>query len=1023
MTHTKLREEFRRGNSGKHERTGRYSSNILYQAPTVESRARSVVADRRQKEHEELMISYYAAKSNEKTDPRVADTSLDDDDSEADEAFARMMLNADLHSDDDDDDDSVAGMEGDEEEEDEEEEEEQEVSDSDEEVDEALLEDDEYDTESMDEDEDDGDIDCMFPNRDEMLQFLMDQHRIKWSNYSNNVCKDIPPYNEKNENPQQPTDALPVHLVAATSLLKILSMHTGSGLKLFNNLMKWVIHFSAKSPNVWNDAAITGMITRDAVMKELSRIFDADHLRPTPVEVTLSGEKRVDVQVFDFQKQLVDLLTNHSLMDEDNLHREHFDKSTWKPTKSYATMNDNDIVGDVHTGTMYQKGIDEYCSGTVPEGIDRILPLPIILSSDESNQDSNFGNTTTPMTWRPGIIRSEERCKISSCRTLCLLPNTKIGTGKNRNQHDEEWLDNGKKRGQKNLTPKKVARDKVEDMQTLYRAGLSSLLDFIKTKGGVPLMWQGKRCFVKVFVLFLVGDAKEYNLITNHYNCPGNLGLHCITPRCFCSPEELQQAPRNNSCRSFTRADIWKCQENEDYAHRCSQYPQPSAFDELPLANIEEMISGSLPPETLHVNCLGNFKDVLVSIKRIIGKKDTNKATKDRFDMLFHHVSNCMTRSACKDMLRPANRGGPMDLSRTTGKEVNANVHVGLVTMHTREGTKFLRPLFKKKNLNYSEALEAMEGLLAYNEWINSSDITKSDLDNADNAVFQLMEDLCEHLPLSFANDDGEGGNDRMKLKFHCLYNLLRDVQKFGSARNFNGEHTEHDHQTIVKRNGDGTQKRNKTFTAQTARQEGLRQILMIAHRLVEHLCPTFDHHTYDMASSDRRRQYDPKVRDDNFTVAGQYTILAGNANSRHQMTINHTWLRREKNVLQVPLNSDLLFQLTDHAIKNKWNRGLTIEGYTELTVTSDGGNTTYRATEDYSGEPWYDWVFIRDPTERRVTYPAKIVGFFKYLTPGYPTFVKTKMERRTPQDLLTSTEKGQHNLCCTEGSEGRHIT
>lgn len=117
VTHTKLREEFRRGNSGKHERTGRYSSNILYQAPTVESRARSVVADRRQKEHEELMISYYAAKSNEKTDPRVADTSLDDDDSEADEAFARMMLNADLHSDDDD---SVAGMEGDEEEEEEE---------------------------------------------------------------------------------------------------------------------------------------------------------------------------------------------------------------------------------------------------------------------------------------------------------------------------------------------------------------------------------------------------------------------------------------------------------------------------------------------------------------------------------------------------------------------------------------------------------------------------------------------------------------------------------------------------------------------------------------------------------------------------------------------------------------------------------------------------------------------------------------------------------------------------------------
>jgi hypothetical protein len=693
-------------------------------------------------------------------------------------------------------------------------------------------------------------------------------------------------------------------------------------------------------------------------------------------------------------------------MNEDNLHREHFDKSTWKPTTFYDTMSGNDVVGDVHTGTMYQRGIDEYCSGPVPAGIDLILPLPIILSSDESNQDSNFGNTTTPMTWRPANIRNEERCKISSSRTLCLLPNTKIGTGKNRNQHDEEWEDEGKKRGKKKLTPKKVARDKVEDMQTLYRAGLSSLLDFIKTKGGVPLMWQGKRCFVKVFVLFLVGDSKEYNMITNHYNCPGNLGLHCLTPRCFCSPEELKQAPRNNSCRPFTRADIWKCQQDEDYAHRCSQHSLPSAFDELPLANVEEGMNGSLPPETLHVNCLGNFKDVLVSITRIIGKKDTNKSTKDRFDMLFHHVARCMTRSANKDMLRPANRGGPMDLSRCTGKEVNANNHVGLVTMNTREGTKFLRPLFDKKKVNYSKALDAIEGLLAYNEWINSSDITKSDLDNADNAVFQLMEDLCEHLPLSFPNDDGEGGNDRMKMKFHYLFNFLSDLKKFGSGCNFNGEHTEHDHQTIVKTNGDITQKRNATFTAQTARQEGLRLILMRAHRHVEHLCPAIDRHTYDMASSDRRRLYNPTVRDDNLTVAGRFTLFAGNANSNHGMTMNHVWNRREKNILRVQVNSDLLFQLADHAIKNGWNRGLTIEGYTELRVTSDGGNTTYRATEDYSGKPWYDWVFVRDPTERAATYPAKIVGFFKYVTPGYPTFVKTEMEGQSPRELLESREE-----------------
>jgi hypothetical protein len=586
------------------------------------------------------------------------------------------------------------------------------------------------------------------------------------------------------------------------------------------------------------------------------------------------------------------------------------------------------------------------------------------------------------------------------------LPNTKYGTGKNRNRHDEEWEDEGKIRGQKKLTPKKIARDKVEDMQALYRAGLSSLLEFIHTKGGVPLMWQGKRCFVKVFVLFLVGDAKEYNLITNHYNCPGNVGVHCLTPRCFCSPEQLAQAPRNGSCRRFNRADIWKTQNDEAYAKRLSQYQQPSALDELPLANVEQMICGSLPPESLHVNCLGNFRDVLLHIRRCIGKGDTNKADKDRFDMLFHHEARIMVRSACKDMLPPSNRGGVMDLARLTGKEINANVFVSLVAMHTQLGSRFLRPLYEKKKVNYTKALEAIEGLLAYNEWINAEDIKKSDLDNAENAVLQLMEDLCEHVPIEFENDDGEGGNGRQKIKFHCLFNFLQDIIYFGSARNFNGEHTERDHIVIVKTNGDGTQKRGKKFTAQTARQEGLRQILQRAHRVVEHLCPTIDRHTYDMASSDMRRLYDPEVREDNFTVAGKCTLFLGVPDSQHIQYINHRWARREKNVLQVPLGKDLLYQVVDHALKHQWNRGLILEVFTELRVKSEGGNTTYRATEDYSGEPWYDWAFIEDPTEKSLTYPAKILGFLKYVTPGYPSFAKTEIDRRKPQDLLKSNEK-----------------
>jgi hypothetical protein len=997
VKHTALREDFRKRNDGKHHLVGKYNSNILYNAPTIESRAHDVVADRRKQEYEQMVRSYCAAQKVESKDSRFADTSNDDDDLELEEEEA-LAEDIDSYSQDTND----GKDDNDEDDEDDDKDDEKKATS----IQRHDDDDDEEYGEFEEDDMEDQDIDAMFPDRDDMLRFLVEQHRTKWSNYARNVQKDIPLFDPKNETPQQRRDDFPVHLVAVISLLKMLSTHRGNGLKLFNNLMKWVIHFSRQDANVWNDAADTGLTTRDAVMTELTNIFDAEHLRPTPKEVTLSGGRRVDVQVFNFEKQLIDLLTDPSLLNVRNMHREHFDTSTWKPTASYDTMSDNDCIGDVHTGRMYQQGINEYCSGDPPQGTHCILPFPIILSSDESNQDSNFGNTTTPITWRPAILRNEARCKTSSSRTLCFLPNTKIGTGKNRNRHDEEWEEEGKTRGRKKLTPKKIAMDKVQDMQSLYRAGLSSLLQFIHNKGGgVPLIWQGKRCFVKVFVLFLVGDAKEYNLITNHYNCPGNLGLHCLTPRCFCSPEQLAQAPRNGSCRRFNRADIWKTQQDHDYARRLSQHPEVSAFDALPLANVDQMICGSLPPESLHVNCLGNFRDVLLHIRRCIGKGDTNKATKDRFDMLFHHVSRGMRRSACKDMLPPSNRGGVMDVSRVTGKEINANVNVALAAMHTQEGTNFLKPLYEKKKLTYTKTLSAIEGLLAYNEWINATEIKKGDLDNAENAVLQLMEDLCEHAPIAFENDDGEGGNGRQKIKFHCLFGFITDMMNFGSARNFNGEHTERDHIVLVKTNGDATQKRGKKFTAQTARQEGLRQILQRAHRVVEHQCPTLDRHTCDMASSDARRLYDPEVRDDNFAVAGKCTLFAGAPDARHFQYLNHTWDRREKNVLQVPLCKDLLYQVVDHAMGKKWNRGLTVEVFTELRVTSDGGNTTYRATEDYSGEPWYDWAFIEDPTSKE-THPAMIVGFLKYVTPGYPTFAKTEIEKRRPQDLLSAKEK-----------------
>ena len=71
-----------------------------------------------------------------------------------------------------------------------------------------------------------------------------------------------------------------------------------------------------------------------------------------------------------------------------------------------------------------------------------------------------------------------------------------------------------------------MAKMKAEDEQLLYKTILSLLREYYMN-GGVRCLYKGKRVLFVPFILLVISDAKEYNILCYHYNSCGNRNVKC----------------------------------------------------------------------------------------------------------------------------------------------------------------------------------------------------------------------------------------------------------------------------------------------------------------------------------------------------------------------------------------------------------------------------------------------------------------------------------------------------------------
>ena len=794
---------------------------------------------------------------------------------------------------------------------------------------------------------------------------------------------------------------LPPYYVMQICLLKLLEEHSSTDLCMHERILNIMHHFSTKYPDMWAQRNKYKHHTRKAMVKFLAKHFGSTHYVPSADTLYIDqGKKRVTVPTFDFKKQMSSILTDSSLMvDENFVDDPKFDKETLRPTKAYQDYADNDIIDEPTTGMLYHQGVEMYCPSDEkpPPDVDTIVPLPCILYADEVSTCAHGDLSIENVVVVPAFFNHQTRSKLAACRTLGAVPNLGAGHGKYANNYDDEYvqgLTNGKK-----IKSSAASLQKAKDYQEIYRHILKSFKQCCD-EGGLRVMFRGKRCLFKPFVIGALGDAKGLNIWVNHYNCNGSAAVNCLVKDCHCT--ELDIVPPR--CVPITREERQRAVRDPYFAQEISYHPVKCALDELPLADIVEGASGITPYDILHTILLGIVPDGIKFIHDLIGKKKSGAAMKEAVDLLFgavHHHAH--RRNSNKDIPIASHRFGVMDLSRRTALEQLGNYLLLMICLMTSRGKEIFDEVARKRGITISldEIIYTMTLVLSYVRWL-SMPKTKWDLDHAEVAVVHLMTCIKTHLPIEKrrkvkgSNDPGSNGYD--KIKFHALHKVYRQQFKYGSSRVYDTAFGENHHKITANQAGERTQRRQSTFTLQTSVRNGEREVIENSFRLVESDCPKWKRHRYDKSSVEKSLLMTGDVSSCQapLNLRGEYRSWATfrtDSNGRSAFTFNVVWKQRAKMSVGVGLNQFLINSLCTYcglpAIS--YQRDFIIDGFTELGVPSPGGTTIFRVSESFYGIQRNDWALMNEsgpdhPLYEQNYYIAQIVGIFRFRTPGFPT-------------------------------------
>ena len=740
---------------------------------------------------------------------------------------------------------------------------------------------------------------------------------------------------------------------AQIHLAKILSEHN-CDLSLFDRITEWVKFYGNKPDFVWNGI---NWMSRRTLFSYMENNLRMKHLRPIDVDVFLeSSNSKITVPTFDYTGMVTSMLHNPNMMQKKNIISD-FNIINGTPTSQTTTYS------DMHTGSLYGKAMLRY----IVEPND--MPLPIYIFIDETHTDLHGSLKMAPVMFTFAFFSQEARNSPEFWRPLGFIPN----------------LDFGKSKSSTELTIQKL-----RDLHKCIRVIFDSMIS-VHQNGGISTKIAdpcnpASMCHVtlKGWVHCVIGDIKGNNQLCAHYQ-----GTSCQRPYrdCKCTKEEMSDI--SCECVYVTRDEV-KAAEQSDLCDAkgamitISKYRIDNAFDHIPIADPTTGIYQITPPEVLHTFGNGLYAYFFQIIHDIFGINNSKKSKKEEIEILHNEVVFRSDRQSDRNFPRRSARNGPLDGTKMGATERRGNLFFFVITVLTTQGRALLEERLKDSNISYNFFVETLIICLSFEKWIHDIH-EKNEVDDAKIWVDTLKFMILRYMDRETVSDQGDGWDIP---KFHALSKFLYYIELLGCAAIFFGGPCECALKKIVKNPGQLTQRRVSSFASQVAKRNYEAMLLDNMYEQIRMDCGDARGEDFVFFDDDGN-ELDEGIFDiiDESKFRGTYwaRIELDNDNSK-VLRNQYKWNDPHKNAARYPINLDVLHIIHDHLRSN--HGPVDIEGFTVLKKTKDQSTFIYRATELYRGSDWYDFCIVnyKGRNNEDLEYPAKILGFFKFLSGDIPS-------------------------------------
>ena len=672
-------------------------------------------------------------------------------------------------------------------------------------------------------------------------------------------------------------------------------------------------------------------LKRDILLQRLSGVYNLQHLKPTIYKVLIQ-EKTVltSVAVFDLHAQILSIVHNAKLMQQENFAPD-YDVFTGKPTTPITHF------GEVHTGELFEPARAKYC-GDDPTN----MPCPLILFYDKTFVDLHGSLACSPVIMWPTFFKQECRNKLKFARVLGYVPNLTLGKGGSSVQ---------------------TSIQKVQDEHNC----LKHIFDQIATKyndGGIKTNVMGRQVTLKIWIHLITGDTSGHNDLCGHVNSgSSNIPIR----NCGCTWDDLDEP--DPDCQFTTLQALEDAEGDKKQLSLLGKKKIKSCFDGIPLGDDIYGIMGITPPEMLHVAGTGIFKYMFSCITNILHQKTTKKE-KEAFDKLHQVLASQSTHQSEMDFPRTSVRNGITDGSKMGGMERVGNLAILLCVTYTKEGRDLMRDGLRGRNTSMKDTQRCMKLMLSFFQWVHDPSL------KANHAKARLLVvEMLTLLKRCFPRGDGNGWNIP---KFHLWTQMLRFVQRFGSASVFDGGTGERFLKSIVKDLIRNTQKVPAKLVEQLSQRKY--ELDVIDHAFEFGVMKALD------------LDYEYVNMEEKETLKGEYRLLFGPMDQHGKSSVGIDWTDKKRNKVKLDVHAHLKMVIKKFALDQKYHGAFQVVGYTSYQTKFDGDalHTKFHANEYTHGGPWYDWCMIQfhqnDILASQSMSPAKIIGFVRYESRGIPT-------------------------------------